>query len=134
MNINLQWRFDSSSSTNYSNSYGYVILSSNFGNRVNIVFHGTTSNTMSGDDLITYPLTVIPNKEELYYYHMTEEVDYNGNSIWMDGTPSSFDLYVDNKVVLSKQQLLDTYDLLFLNEKSYAVDNYLINFSVSRTK
>lgn len=133
VNIKLEWRLNASSGSNYSSSYEYIILNSELGNRVSLLFYGTTSNTMTGDDDIAYPLTVVSNKEECYRYYYSEVVDYDGNSIGRDGTPSSFDLLIDNKVILSKlQPETPIFELSFLNGKSYTAANYKIFFSVSR--
>lgn len=133
VNVNLGWRLAVNSGVNFSNSYEYVILNSDLGDRISLLFYGTTSNTTSGDDEITYPLTVVSNKEECFKYCESEVIDFDGNSIGRDGTPSSFDLLIDNKVVLSKlQPETPIFELSFLNGKSYVIANYKIVFSVSR--
>ena len=99
--INLDRFYSSTSSTNSGKSYEYLTVSSTDCSGIVCRIYGQTKNDMDNMDEVSYPVQIEQNQKVMYAYSEWETINQDGDTREKSATPQSFDIIIDNAVVLS---------------------------------
>ena len=114
----------------------YITFSSELGSRMKLKIYGDTDFTpntygWSPGNEISYPLYVTQNTETMFNRHEWNSTQYDHEAAYASETPTSFDLLIDDKVILSalKSQTATLF-LTDFNGKIYTANGYQIVLSI----
>ena len=99
--INLDRFYSSTSSTNSGKSYEYLTVSSTDCSGIICRIYGQTKNDMDNMDEVSYPVRIEQNQKVMYAYSEWETINQDGDTREKSATPQSFDIIIDNAMVLS---------------------------------
>lgn len=99
--INLDRFYSSTSSINGGRSYEYLTVSSTDCSGIICKIYGQTKNDMDNMDEVGYPVRIEQNQKVMYAYLEWETVTQDGDTREKSVTPQSFDIIIDNVMVLS---------------------------------
>ena len=99
--INLDRFYSSTSSTNSGKSYEYLTVSSSDCSGIICRIYGQTKNDMDNMDEVSYPVRIEQNQKVMYAYSEWETINQDGDTREKSATPQSFDIIIDNAMVLS---------------------------------
>lgn len=129
VNISFVLGNESNNSANAGYSDNYITVNSNLGSRLSIKVYGE-----SNYQGFNYPINIVPNTKTQYGAYEWRAIDYDGNTEESNATPTSFDVLIDNVVILNKLTTpTGERTLLFakFNGKTYLFNNYKITFEVN---
>ena len=84
-----------------SKSYEYLTVSSTDCSGIVCRIYGQTKNDMDNMDEVSYPVQIEQNQKVMYAYSEWETINQDGDTREKSATPQSFDIIIDNAVVLS---------------------------------
>ena len=99
--INLDRFYSSTSSTNSGKSYEYLTVSSTDCSGIICRIYGQTKNDMDNMDEVSYPVRIEQNQKVMYAYSEWETINQDGDTREKSATPQSFDIIIDNAMILS---------------------------------
>ena len=120
---------EGSNSANAGYSDNYITVNSNLGSRLSVKVYGE-----SNYQDFYYPINIMSNTKTQYGAYEWRVIDYDGNTDESNATPTSFDVLIDNVVVLNRLATpTGEKTLLFakFNGKTYSSNNYKITFEVN---
>lgn len=129
VNISIVLGNESNNSANSGYSNNYITVNSNLGSRLSIKVYGD-----SNYQGFNYPINIGANTKIQFGAYEWTAVDYDGNTEESNATPTSFDVLIDNVVILNKLTTpTGERTLLFakFNGKTYSSNNYKITFEVN---
>lgn len=120
---------ESSNSANAGYSDSYVIVNSNLGSRLSLKIYGK-----SDYQGFYYPINIGVDTKIRYGAFEWTAIDYEGNTEENNAIPTSFDILIDNVVVISKLTTPTGENTLLFTKfdgKIYSSNNYRITFKVN---